>query len=196
MEIQNEYTRADRRYYPFTENNPFDSWFKKMKLQLFGESSAEFIERNQLKLKADAVYESLKIGKGKAVDTLFSATSSTWNSPKSTLSPLPNIVGLNSGAIDAFNRATAGLTERKLSAIPSLPTVGGPAEWIGHIIDKSGDTFEEIEARYNEVKNPLPSSSSNPTIIEMSSGNILDSPSTVPNTVPNSPLPVTGEDFL
>lgn len=192
MEIQNDYSRANRRLFPFTEYNPLDPWYKRLRLQFFGESGKEFIERNQLINKADAVYESLKVGKGKAVDTaqsLWSNPSSTWNSPKFTprgaLSPLPNIIGLNNDAIDAFNRANAGLVEKKLSSIPGTPKMGSMTEWANHVIDKSSGTLEELEARLRIVKNPLPSSSTNPTIVEVTSSinvDTLDSPPSLPNT--------------
>ena len=207
MEIQNNYISANRKLYPFTEYNPIDPWYKKLRLQLFGESGKEFIDRNQLIIKADAVYESISVGKGKTVDvgtTIWSAKTTPWSTPSRVLSPLPNIIGLSSEATDAFNRATAGLTERKLASIPSTPKMGGPLEWASHIIDKSGDTIEELETRFREIKNPLPSSSNNPTIIEMSSSSsqvrvaadVLDSPSTVPNTPSVNSSPLKRDFFL
>jgi hypothetical protein len=68
MEVQNDYNRADRSLYPFTPNNPHNSWLNKLKVHYVGESAQEFIERTQLRMHADRVYEGLKVSKGKAID--------------------------------------------------------------------------------------------------------------------------------
>jgi hypothetical protein len=68
LDVQFDYIRADRKLYPFTENNPFDSWSTKLRKAYVGESSQEFLERTQLKMHADRIYESLRVTKGKMVD--------------------------------------------------------------------------------------------------------------------------------
>jgi hypothetical protein len=68
LDVQYDLNRADRTLYPFTENNPFDSWTTKLRKAYIGESSEEFIERTRIKMFADRVYESLRVTKGKMVD--------------------------------------------------------------------------------------------------------------------------------
>jgi hypothetical protein len=68
LDVQYDYNRADRTLFPFTENNPFDSWSTKLRKAYIGESSQEFLERTQLKMYADRIYESLRVTKGKMAD--------------------------------------------------------------------------------------------------------------------------------
>jgi hypothetical protein len=122
MEIQNDISRSNRRLFPFTEYNPFDPWYKRLRLQIFGESGKEFVERSQLINKADVLYESLKVGKAvSTASTVFLTGNSPWNSPG--LSPIATTIRLNPGALDAFNNAIASITEQKLSSIPSSPNL-------------------------------------------------------------------------
>jgi hypothetical protein len=170
MDIQNDINRSNRRLFPFTENNPFDPWYKKLRLQFFGESGKEFVYRTQLIDQADSVYHALKIDKGKSIEfssTIFSTPNSAWNSP-GVLSPIATTIGLNPNALDAFNSAAVAITEQKLSSIPSSPMGGLSKVW------EISDTVDQLERRLQEVKNPLPSTSNNPTILE------LDSPTTTP----------------
>jgi len=103
MEVQNDLNRANRNLYPFTEHNPFDSWFKKFRLSYIGESAPEFVERTRVRMHADRIYESLRVTKGKAIDIggatpIFSAQ----NSPYLSTSTTPAItLGLNTMAINA-----------------------------------------------------------------------------------------------
>jgi len=68
IEKQNDMVTADRRYYPFTENNPFLPWYKKLKLQLIGESVTESLERFKDRTIAERIYNSLQVSKGKYTD--------------------------------------------------------------------------------------------------------------------------------
>lgn len=174
MEVQNDINRANRRYFPFTEHNPLDPWYRKLRLHFFGESGKEFIDRAQLINKADSVYNTLKVGKGKAIEfssnTVFSTGNTPWNSP-GVLSPLATTIGLNPGVLDPFSSASAAILEQKLSSIPNSPMASLTKVWNEPV----SDTLEHLERRLKEVKNPLPSTSNNPTIIE------LDSPTTPTN---------------
>lgn len=48
MQKQSLPAYSDRRYYPFTEVNPYSPWYSKFKIAVFGESSAENLERNNV----------------------------------------------------------------------------------------------------------------------------------------------------
>jgi|ERR1700733_836699 len=169
MEVQNDIARSNRNMFPFTENNPFDPRYKKLRLYYFG--GKEFIERSQLINKADALYESLRV-KGKSIgNTLFSASNSPWssniNSP--VLSPIANTIGLHSSVLDAFNAATTSITQEKLLSIPNSPSNVPFANLWG---ENTMNSVEELESRLRLVKNPLASTSANATVFE------LDSPPT------------------
>jgi len=68
LQKQNDMVTADRRYYPFTEINPILPWYKQLKIQLFGESASESLERFQARQVADRIYDSIQISKGKFKD--------------------------------------------------------------------------------------------------------------------------------
>ena len=65
IDLQNNPVSADRRYYPFTEVNPFLPWYKKLKVAVFGEGTFDALQRLKDKTYADRVYESITISKGK-----------------------------------------------------------------------------------------------------------------------------------
>jgi hypothetical protein len=154
MEVQSDYNRADRNLYPFTDVNPFDSYFKKFRLHYFGESSQEFIERTQLRMYADRIYESLKISKGKAIE-IGGATPifSSVNSPIISTSTTPaTVLGLHptiTSIVDTINTATV---ERKLSSLSPTPSVLGTSEWVNHSVDKSTEAYDEYFRRMKNLK--------------------------------------------
>jgi len=47
--IQQESLNYNNQLYPFTSNNPFDSWIKKLRIGYFGESTLEFESRTRIK---------------------------------------------------------------------------------------------------------------------------------------------------
>lgn len=52
MHNQNDAIHADRRYYPFTEINPYDRWYRRLSTQLFGESPTDLFRRMRLRENA------------------------------------------------------------------------------------------------------------------------------------------------
>ena len=68
MDYQNNPATADRRYYPFTEINPFLPWYKKVKVAVLGEGTFDALQRLKDKTFADRIYESIRISKGKYID--------------------------------------------------------------------------------------------------------------------------------
>jgi hypothetical protein len=68
MDRQNDYLRADRRFYPFTDKNPFDSFSHKMKILFLGESASESFERFRIRHHAERVYNSLSVNTSKYPD--------------------------------------------------------------------------------------------------------------------------------
>jgi hypothetical protein len=131
MDIQNDYNRSNRTLYPFTNNNPYDSWLKRLRMSWFGETRTEFTERNFFIEHADRVYNELKlVGKGKSVEKITSG----WTTP----TPLISTIGLPLpqpfnpfGLVEALNAVEASNTTAKLEAIPSTPKViVSPDAWI------------------------------------------------------------------
>jgi hypothetical protein len=83
MEKQNDMVRADRRFYPFTETNPFLPWYKQLKINLLGESVSESLTRFKDRTIAERIYNSLQVSKGKftdvtAVTPLLTPTPNNW----------------------------------------------------------------------------------------------------------------------
>lgn len=93
MENQYSYMNRDTRYYPFTENNPHDSWFKKLRVSLFGESLSESAERVRDRIYADRDLDAM----------LAPFRSAQGATPSPAYSP--GFVGLNTAPV-AFNNLT------------------------------------------------------------------------------------------
>ena len=53
MERQNDINLADQRYYPFTEVNPYDRWYRRLSTIVFGEAPSDTIRRIRLRDKID-----------------------------------------------------------------------------------------------------------------------------------------------
>ena len=48
----NNYNQADTTLWPYEPNNPFDPWYKKLSLYMFGESHSEYIARETLRAES------------------------------------------------------------------------------------------------------------------------------------------------
>lgn len=159
MEIQNDYNRADRSLYPFTNRNPYDSWLKKLKTYYIGEGSKDYIERLQYKNFADRIYDSIQV-KGKGIDLggtspIFSAPGSPYLSgnttPTAGLSPVGLSTYKNLPGSDFLNQI-------KLTAVASAPTNIPTGGWSHHIPDRTQDaydTFEGWKKVTRGIKNPI-----------------------------------------
>jgi hypothetical protein len=137
MDTQYDYIQADRRFYPFTEVNPFNSWFKRLRISYFGETMQEWTERTQFKMHAERVYESIRITKGKAIDVggitpIFSYTPTASFTPVAAIGLHPS----TSSLVDAVNAATVSNT---LSNIPNVPNVN--PDWSSHIVTTKMNIF-------------------------------------------------------
>jgi hypothetical protein len=62
MHKQYDLAHADKSLYPFTVENPYDSWFKKLSKALFGESSVDQAERFRLQDFAYRDYDKIRVG--------------------------------------------------------------------------------------------------------------------------------------
>lgn len=98
MGVQNDIARADRNYYPFTENNPFNSWFKKLRIHYFGETATELIERLNAKEFAEGVYNEIRVGKGTEIITHASGSGTKIFSAPSSPVVVPNALGIHAGS--------------------------------------------------------------------------------------------------
>jgi hypothetical protein len=63
LEKQYDMNMADHRFYPFTENNPYASWFSKLGVALFGESDVEKYERGLHLAYAERVIRELAVNR-------------------------------------------------------------------------------------------------------------------------------------
>lgn len=173
MEKQNVMETADRSLYPFTEINPYSSYFNKLKTSLFGESISESLQRFKDRAYAERIYSSLQVSKGKfrAVDGLTPVTS-----PGGYLTPSPWIGNLgigvstpsysfsdaihNSNIENLFNSLTPTPKTIPISlpnvSAPGLPEfVGGNSSWSIHEKDTSVNAEEFMKSWKNPVK-PTP----------------------------------------
>jgi hypothetical protein len=148
---QSQGNTFNQNLYPFTEVNPYNSWFKSLRIKLLGESQIEMMERlqNRDSLIAEMFRATAK-GKGIAtspsesyLQPLSGFTTPRW--PSGTVTPT-NVgnVGLNltsSGTLPQFIEGSSGVA-RKLATLPSTPTTlshilppenlggGGSKDWL------------------------------------------------------------------
>lgn len=87
LEQQNTPGYIDFRLYPFSSDNPYDSWFTKFKKQLFGETITQKLERAQDRMSYDRVYRTMT----GASETVFSTASSVYNTHGANT---PNVFGV------------------------------------------------------------------------------------------------------
>jgi hypothetical protein len=115
-------THANDNFYPFTDNNPYDSWLKRLRVRWLGETSAELLERNRLIRIAHHEYEQIRV-KPESLVSAGSKVATAANSPilQSLGISLPLPEGLTSGErIWSTTSSKAGS--------PSIATVGLPLE--------------------------------------------------------------------
>lgn len=156
MEIQNDLNRANRRLYPFTTNNPFNSYFTRLRIHYFGENVSEWTTRSQRIMDAERIYNSLSISRGKMIDIsggtpIFSTNTSLHNSPSITPA---TVIGLNPTSSIAGPSLTniPGLaTQAKLSSISPTPSIVATTEWMNHTFDKTDEHYNQME-RYRNWK--------------------------------------------
>ena len=127
MAAQDRIETADRKYYPFTTNNPFDPWYVRITKTLFGETDIEYNRRLSL----------LKNNAGEAAYTAVKVKNTTVgignSNPIATpLTPLHNME-----------------TAAKLASIPPTPTV--PVREIAIPILPDGD-LQQVWAVENQAK--------------------------------------------
>jgi hypothetical protein len=80
--MQNDIVRAENTLYPFTDNNPYDSWLKRLRIRWLGETTAEILERKRLIAFAHSDYEQIRVKGGEvAASAVNSTVNSTTNSP-------------------------------------------------------------------------------------------------------------------
>ena len=161
MEIQNDYNRADRSLYPFTNRNPYDSWFKKFKTYYIGEGAQDFIERTKAKTYADRVYESLQT-KGKGID--LDQSSSLLSPPRYPRSPEGYPAQLSGSATPTGMLTPIGLqsyknlpvsdlvTQVKLTALSHSPTNVPTMDWSDNIVDRTEKAYDNL-AKWRRWKN-------------------------------------------
>lgn len=104
LDYQLKPAQANFKLYPYTVENPFDSWFKKLNISIFGESSNDAIERIRLKRLAFADLDHLRV----RVDTPSIASVGLG-----TYSPFPSNV--------VWDQIQATNLENRLRNLPTTP---------------------------------------------------------------------------
>lgn len=136
MDVQNDIARAERSLYPFTENNPFDSWFKRLRIHYFGETAAETADRLNAKQIAEGVYHQIKVSRGGTEAISQASTSrlgetifSVPNTPTPGSPALPtNTLGLSmpSPYISPFSPVLPAATVEQLNNLSTLSAPSSP----------------------------------------------------------------------
>jgi|ERR1700712_1594488 len=128
MSIQSDAHHANYKYFPYTEHYPHDSWFKKLRIGLIGETKAELDYRQELRKHALGIPKEL-FDRGKDLVSPF-------------LTPVnsPGILGLRPyGGIESLP-GTPNLSPLA-TGLQNLPHVDPSlnASWNTHEIDKTID---------------------------------------------------------
>jgi hypothetical protein len=123
MDLQNNPVSADRRYYPFTEVNPFLPWYKKLKVAVFGEGTFDSLQRLKDKTYADRIYESITISKGK-YKMVEGLTPSTTPIPGTSTPGWASVgVGIKPTFVNYIDALHDFNVENKLKSITPIPKV-------------------------------------------------------------------------
>jgi hypothetical protein len=173
MERQGRLVTQDKRYYPFTEINPYDSWFDRLRVTWLGETSYELT--NRLKERAFALREmnvlDQKIPESPAHSIGYLSGFGT---------PSVGNIGLRSVGLDFTTISGSGLIEanvastsysdvfNKLSSLPQTPTITPTVlpqvnleelanvnpTWTNHAVD-SNELTNYIENKGKNVSIPV-----------------------------------------
>lgn len=108
LENQTVINTADHRYYPFTPNNPYDSFFERMRIHYLGETIHEKSIREMICKGIHTHY-----GIGVPLPGVGSAT------PLSSLTPSIGNIGLNINIADTWN--SDGPLEKIFKSFPGTP---------------------------------------------------------------------------
>ena len=189
IENQNDLVTADRRFYPFTEINPYDSYFKRLRISWLGETTYELSNRMREKAYAIRELEQLR------VTNPYSPISDSYG----VLAPLsgfgtPSIgnVGLyrsGSGIVDMIG-ASSSYNEvfNKVSSLPPTPTqiptslpikleelssvnpswlnhAADPKEMANYLDKKDGFTYAKAVAKGLSSKTPFKLSDNKFTVL-------------------------------
>jgi len=175
MEYQSNPVTQNRRLYPFTENNPFLPWYKKVKVAMFGEGTFDSFQRIKDQAMVDQWYEAITVGKGKYVGGITPA-----DTPLPSGVNTPNIwtnVGVGvKHTWSTFGEQLHNLNiENKLNSItPTLKTIptqlpdailSGVTTWENTVVDKT--SISEASDFVKEWKNGGISNSSKVKIEEL-----------------------------
>lgn len=168
MYIQNEAVTANRRLYPFTTDNPYDGWFKKLKIHYFGESVSDYTTRLRDLKTANSLYESIRVKAPnvtpptnvEALPVETSLWSHSGNSTPNPRSPIVSALGLSGlggfntnnfpvskiinqvqGLPEAVTSSEAQLKALRITNIPSSPVGMSNTEvWAKNTADYFGNT--------------------------------------------------------
>lgn len=188
LSVQSDMHRADRNYYPFTDNNPFDSYLKKLRIRYLGETTGEILERSNMRRNAESgLNEILNRGRG---DNLLSPIASpgignfpplppseTLWSGKSSVAGSPSIsqigLGPSISTHNPFADVVSAAISNKLESLPGTPRViATGTEWITNKqINTTSLPLEGLEQRLANL--------SNPSTIEIPSENRISIDSTI-----------------
>lgn len=135
MEYQNNVVTADRNLYPFTNDNPFDSWFKKLRIHYFGESATELVNRLGVKDVAEEIYNEIKVSRGgtevitqastSGAKTFFSTPNSPVFAPSSPSLPT-NTLGLTNYHVSPFAAVLPIASPEQIATLKAISTPSSP----------------------------------------------------------------------
>lgn len=137
MGQQLELNTQNKYFYPFTADNPYDSWLKKLRLRWLGETALESQNRTEFRILA------------------LREADEVWNKGKELLSPasspVPSTAGLRGLGIESWNRtpklsplnSPIGLSS-PIQNLPTDPSLG--ADWTNNEKDLTISPRESMRA--------------------------------------------------
>ena len=129
---QNSMQSANFAYYPFTDNNPYDSWFRRFKISWLGESVQDYkirmFDKKIANSEMNAILNTASSGSSGSTTPIINVLANK-PAPLGTLTPLPiwtpkiSSVGLGVSNTGLFESTSSyqSLVE-KFSSVPSTPT--------------------------------------------------------------------------
>lgn len=191
---------ADRRYYPFTENNPFEPTYKKWLKAIFGETTSARADRLQeLAQNRDVYYKDLL---NPFIPQPHIPDLSNLNLSAAASGVRTPVMGLGLGVNSALPGNTpadlinAAELSHRLSSLPqtpdltplaSTPPMANTAVWEGESTDS---TFAQIREYYNNLTHSISTAVTNDQHTADRVASVARLTETSQSTLVNNPIPL------
>lgn len=142
MDKQNILATQDNRFYPFTQFNPHDSWFTRMRIHYFGETASENLTRLELRNKTwtELINLGMKSVQSVKQSPMLSSVGLTPNLPSGSL----DFVGVSDWFKDTASKiASAPVTPGSDTPV-NAPVIPNPFNEIVEAVNRLSNSPDQL----------------------------------------------------